>query len=310
MSRYVSDLKLLSREEQEMVLVMHDIWDELDDISVDSVMTPRTVKIYEILKVGSIRWRDLPIEIIIAWKERAAALNRLPINGKLKRIPLVYKLPSLNNNVVESVQHDWCYVGSLFRSAIMRKPKGGESERMYKFGDEEVVLGNQSYRALHLNFLVRLSLFGDNFDGLKYWEIVKRTKHVVVVHIASYARMCQIFGIADLSAVKFTKGSLLYTCAGKVSLFSKSRNRIMVGYVICETKMKFTVHCSCEDDITLRKPRFKDGVYIFDDCTDYEKDVYIAQYWPIRFKVSVSGATSFTMNRLVLDNEFNIVCNL
>ena len=83
----------------------------------------------------------------------------------------------------------------------------------------------------------------------------------------------------------------------------------MVGYVIGETKVKLTVCCSYEHDITLRKPRLEDGVYVYNDCTNYEKDVYIVQYWPIRFKVSISGATSFTMNRLVLDHEFNIVCN-
>ena len=152
MSHFFSDFKLLSKEEQEVVLVNHGIWDKLDDISVDSVMTPRGVKSHEILKVASFHWRDFPIVIKITWKKRAVALNRLPVNRKLKRIPQVYKIPSLNNNVMESVKHDWCYVVSLFWSAIMRKPRGGESERKYKFGDEEIVLANQCYRALHLNF--------------------------------------------------------------------------------------------------------------------------------------------------------------
>ena len=94
----------------------------------------------------------------------------------------------------------------LFQNAVIRKPRSGESDRRYKFGDEEVVLGNQVYRAFHLNFLIRLSLFGDdNFDGLKHWEIVKKTKRVAVVHIALYTRMCKTFKIACLFAVSFLK---------------------------------------------------------------------------------------------------------
>ena len=111
----------------------------------------------------------------------------------MKQIPQVYRIPSLDVNGMESATHNWCYSVSLFRPSIMRKPKGGESEQKYMFGDEEVVLRNQSYQAYHLNYLVRLSLFGDTFDGLKGWEIVKRTKHVVEVHTSSYIRMCQIF---------------------------------------------------------------------------------------------------------------------
>ena len=212
-------------------------------------------------------------------------------------------------NVLESVQDDWRYVVGLFRSAIVRKPRRGESLRRYTFGDEEVVLGNQCYRAFHINLLVRLSLFGDNFDGLKKWEIVKTTKRVAVIHIASYNRMCQVFGIAGMSAVKFPKGNLMYTCAGKVSLYSKRSSRTMIGYVIGETKVKLTVRCSNEQDIVMKKPRLENGVYVFDGCSNKEKDVFIVEYWPIRFKVSVSGATSFMMNRLVLDKDCNIVSN-
>ena len=83
----------------------------------------------------------------------------------------------------------------------------------------------------------------------------------------------------------------------------------MVGYVIGETKVKLTVRCSYEHNITLMKARFEDGVYVYNNCTNYENDVYIVQYWPIRFKISVSGATSFAMNILLLDKEFNIACD-
>ena len=308
-SHFFSDFELLAKEEQETAMVDYGIWDDTDDASLDSTMTPRTVKSYEVLKMASIRWKKYSIKHQTAWKERAAALNLLPVDGKLKRLPNKLKIPSLNTNVIDSVKHDWNYIVGLFRSAILRKPRSGESERRYKFGDEEVVLGNQVYRAFHLNFLVRLVLLGDDFDGLKEWEIVKKTKRVVVIHIASYTRMCKLFQIAGLSAVSFLKDSFTYTCAGKVSLLSKSSNLTMIGYVMRETKSSFTVRCGRAKEIVVRKPRLENGIYMYDNCCDYSKDVYIQQYWPIRFKVSISGATSFTVNRLVMNKELNIVTN-
>lgn len=186
----------------------------------------------------------------------------------------------------------------------------GESERKYKFRDEEVVFGNQIYRAFHLNFLVRLSLFGDDdFGGLKDWEIVKKTKRVTVIHIASYTRMCKLFTIAGLSAVLFPKETILNTCAGKDSLMSKRSNLAMIGQVVRETKFTLAVYLGYKNDIVMRKPRFENTEYIYDKCTSHQKDICIQEYWPIRFKVSISGATRFITNRLVLDGELNIVSN-
>ena len=55
-SHFFSDLKLLSKEEQEAVLVDNSIWDDTDDVTVDIVMTPHTVKSYKILEAASISW--------------------------------------------------------------------------------------------------------------------------------------------------------------------------------------------------------------------------------------------------------------
>ena len=47
-SHFFSDFERLSKEEQEMVLVKNVIWDDADDVTVDSVMTPCTAKSYEV----------------------------------------------------------------------------------------------------------------------------------------------------------------------------------------------------------------------------------------------------------------------
>ena len=43
-SHFFSDFKLQAKEDQEIMLVDYGIWDELDDVSIDSIMTPRAVK--------------------------------------------------------------------------------------------------------------------------------------------------------------------------------------------------------------------------------------------------------------------------
>ena len=64
MSHFFSDFKLQAKKNQAIMLVNYGIWDDLDDVSIDSVMTPRAVKAYEILKVASLRWRhNTPIKI-------------------------------------------------------------------------------------------------------------------------------------------------------------------------------------------------------------------------------------------------------
>ena len=105
------------------------------------------------------------------------------------------------------------------------------------------------------------------------------------------ARMCKISEIAGLSAVLFSKESLSYSCTGKVSLVSKEIDPAMIGYIIRDTKLSFIVYCA----------------YVYDDCSDHYHKLFITQYWTIRFKISISGATSFTVNRLVLNDKLNIL---
>ena len=136
---------------------------------------------------------------------------------------------------------------------------------------------------------------------------MKKTKRVTVVHIASFTRMCKIFEIAGLSAVFFPKELLSYSCAGKVSLMSKGSNLVKVGYIIRDTKLSFTVRCAAAKDIVMRKPRFENGEYIYKDCSDRRNELFITQYWPICLKLSIGGTISFTLNRLVLNEDNNVV---
>uniref|UniRef100_A0A7S2RXG4 Uncharacterized protein n=1 Tax=Eucampia antarctica TaxID=49252 RepID=A0A7S2RXG4_9STRA len=67
LSRYFLDFKALSFEEKFKVLVRHRILAESDDISIDSICTPRSPHAYEIIKAAATLWRIMPNEMRDSW---------------------------------------------------------------------------------------------------------------------------------------------------------------------------------------------------------------------------------------------------
>ena len=91
------------------------VWSESDDdVSVDSVMTPRSPKHYEVMKVACNRWKSMRRDLVESWKERAARLNMLPIPGKFKEIPDPLNTTSLEDNIKTSLTLDWAAVVKFF----------------------------------------------------------------------------------------------------------------------------------------------------------------------------------------------------
>ena len=104
--------------------------------------------------------------------------------------------------------------------------------------------------------------------------------------------------------------------------FQKSRNPICVlgKLVWCQReiilpwlvilfvkKLSFTVCCGYTKDMVMRKPWFENGAYVYDNCSDCHNELFITQYSPIRFKISISGETTFTVNSLVLNDKLNML---
>ena len=67
MSRYFLEFKTLESDEQGRELRTNSVWNDVaDDESVDSVMTPRSPKPYEIMKLASIHWRKMLSDMVDA----------------------------------------------------------------------------------------------------------------------------------------------------------------------------------------------------------------------------------------------------
>ena len=108
-----------------------------------------------------------------------------------------------------------------------------------------------------------------------------------------------------LGACMQKRNGVLYTCAAKICLID-SVGRIMMGYVIDEDDIDLIVMLEDDTFITIVWPTFdiNRGSYIFYYIRDGEYS--IRQYWPIRFKMHVSGSTCFTLNRVVMkDNKLS-----
>ena len=137
----------------------------------------------------------------------------------------------------------------------------------YYFGNECVHLNSQSYCSVYINYLTRLTLFGNNYDKLvKGEEIVSMTKRVVLIHISSCERIKEIFSISGLSGVEFKSkdGMKWHTCCGKVNTRANGRNRI--GYIINKRDGRWIVQLVGGNELVRMKIlnyNKEDGIYIY-----------------------------------------------
>ena len=122
--------------------------------------------------------------------------------------------------------------------------------------------------------------------------------------------MNEIFCLNGLNACTQDRRGIVYSCCAKVSLQS-TFGKSIIGYVTNEDDEYLFVFLENRSNISVRRPHFdkKIGSYVYDIVAHGHDDYYITQYWPIRFKLNVSGKTSFTLNRFVMrkNNNGNVV---
>ena len=111
------------------------------------------------------------------------------------------------------------------------------------------------------------------------YEIIKRTKKVTVAHIASNQHICDLFNLAELSAVKFIRDDKTYTFSGKVVVELGVLKRNIVGYILIETDFLWTTRLSDWRHIVVIRPRFDNGAYVFDGCTSNDaQNIVLKKY--------------------------------
>ena len=64
----------------------------------------------------------------------------------------------------------------------------------------------------------------------------------------------------------------------------------IVGYIMRETNLLWTIRLSDWRGIVVKRPRFENGAYVFDCCTSNDvQNITIKEYWLIWLKLSISG---------------------
>lgn len=316
-SYFYHQFKQLQEEEKVELLRLEGIWShaviDADDASFDSLLTVEVVKCQDIMKLAGMRWRALNEDRKVAWCQRATIQNNRPrTDGRIVVIPPSLTLPSLMENILHSISKDWQAIVSHFRSAIMRKPKNGNSLMSYKFGKERTILYSQLYRKFHINYLLETTIFGSpSFSYLFPYEIVHRTVGECIIHIASLRRLNELLTLGGLSACIHVKSpGMNYGCCGRVELMNRRQQKI-VGYVLDETNTNLRVKVDGTNQhnyIEIARPVYDtmNGMYIVDQANfddDNDNQLLLSQYWPCRFKINKSGSCSIILSRLSFNDE-------
>ena len=136
------------------VMVDCRLWDDDDDVSVDSTMTPRLPLYYEISKAAAKTWNGMDDETKMVWKQRTIELNsRPPTDGVFRIIPEAINT-GIYENVLTSLTQDWSNLVRVMKQSMinMRFSSAQDSQREFKFGKETVRKDNQVYKSFYLNF--------------------------------------------------------------------------------------------------------------------------------------------------------------
>jgi len=193
----------------------------------------------------------------------------------------------------------------LIRRCITQKPKGIDSQVVCCFGDERLRLGSQSFRKFNLPYLLRLSLFGEEYSNLHDNELVKKTARRIVLHIASMRRVKKLFTVENECGVSFLEINRTLSCCGKVKMKNRNGGN-MLGYIIDETKLEFKIQLENNDVVWLDRIKWsrERKSFVYGNMLDCKW--MITQYWPIRCVIiSISGDSKLTLNRFAFNRRNN-----
>ena len=73
--------------------------------------------------------------MVIAWNKRACKLNARALSGKFTHIP---KSVKVNSDLTVAMTLDWEEFTRQYHNSIKQIPVQGESEKVFKFGNESV----------------------------------------------------------------------------------------------------------------------------------------------------------------------------
>jgi len=276
-----------------------------------------------IQKIAVTMWKyRLPPDIKQAWKDRAIRVNAHPPYGQHATIPnIVNNQQAILNSINYSFKDFVSYMRPLIRDDRRNGNPRTQMKANYsrKFGNEKVLMGKQIFCSFFLNHLLFLTFFGDwhNPSFLKF-ELIESTKSTKLIHIGAATRLREMVCVNRLSAFYFEgwNASQEYTqsyfIAGKAVLMNGVTHGEVVGYVIEESneKLKIKIDSSIIEIVELSRPIYncKEGNFLY---TNLPTDLYKwIEYNPIRMKIYRRGWVQFSINRILINKDDDIIINI
>jgi hypothetical protein len=306
LSYYFKLFATLDNDDKRGIMIENNIWEDEDDISIDSTLTPRRPMYYEITRAAARRWNAMDLDTKEAWKERAGRLNSRPrMDGTFENVPNAIIESSITDNVLQSLSQDWVNFVRQFKQCILLKSRHHSrvptSEKIYKFGNEKVVMYSQIYRIFYFNHLLKVTIFGmPLYSKLLPHEVPYQSKKQTIIHLFSHRRISELLNFGGLAAATQYKDGLKYLCCAKVNL--KRRGKNSIGYVIDEEGDELKIKMETGQLVQMRKPDFdkQNGRYKYEqqenDSGNQSESFSLTQLWPLRIKINLSGQASFIMS--------------
>ena len=305
LSRFIMDFRMLPLHQQK-IKIYNDLSINFfppDDVSIDSACSCIDEKVQHkyVMKLACKYWSCLySHKMKNAWKDRAIILNARKLPGKFITVPNNIT-HDLNNNVMDSLTYEWKKFISIMKNSITKPPRRTLASLTYKFGKELVRLQSQSYRDIHMSYLLQLTIFGNKGSNLKCNEMIYKSTKTMLVHIASKQRMDSLLKKEGCCATEYpTKNKGIITASGKVNIIRNEKN--ILGYILEETNSKWKIILKNNKMIWIDIPKYcqVNHQYIFEE----KNGVLITIYWPIRILIRLNGGgCKLTVNRVAYNSN-------
>ena len=176
------------------------------------------------------------------------------------------------------------------------------------------------YCSFFLNHLLYLMFFGDwhNHSFLPF-ELIHSTKKTKLIHIGSCNRLIKMTEINELSPFSVMSWNELLGynensfIAGKAIVMDGITYAEVVGYVIDECKETVTIRLDSNEvneNVVLLRPQYNKerGMFVYlNEPTSTYKWV---EYHPIRMKIHKRGQIYFTVNRVQINKDDDVIVKI
>ena len=191
-------------------------------------------------------WRGYNAATQAQFKTMAGKLNEISIPGMILQFPdffyHMYKKNDLEATLIMTFYMDYTYIAGTIRLAILggASPHGDAMNRRYRFGFDDVRVGNHVYRKqMCIPMMLKFLLFGPFYSKIGLdpcITVVRETNKNMHLHIPSSSSLASLFTITGNCPVDFIHQKKRVRACGKVyfKILSGASLGRSYGYIITD----------------------------------------------------------------------------